>query len=82
MSFMCQPNVDRFIIEVSDCTGRKHEHLAGHLWINKVKLLTWSCSLVFWLLVFFFSSVRFPEDLEDDNTTFNPEYSHQVFGDE
>ncbi|KAM9283952.1 histone acetyltransferase type B catalytic subunit isoform 2-T2 [Cariama cristata] len=26
--------------------------------------------------------VRFPEDLEDDNTTFNPEYSHQVFGDD
>ncbi|NXR85889.1 HAT1 acetyltransferase, partial [Hypocryptadius cinnamomeus] len=26
--------------------------------------------------------VRFPEDLEDENTTFNPEYSHQVFGDD
>uniref|UniRef100_A0A674JK49 Histone acetyltransferase type B catalytic subunit n=1 Tax=Terrapene triunguis TaxID=2587831 RepID=A0A674JK49_9SAUR len=26
--------------------------------------------------------VRFPEDLEDDSTTFNPEYSHQVFGDD
>ncbi|KAM6332771.1 histone acetyltransferase type B catalytic subunit [Podargus strigoides] len=26
--------------------------------------------------------VRFHEDLEDDNTTFNPEYSHQVFGDD
>ncbi|EMP38671.1 Histone acetyltransferase type B catalytic subunit [Chelonia mydas] len=25
---------------------------------------------------------RFPEDLEDDSTTFNPEYSHQVFGDD
>ncbi|XP_006003025.1 histone acetyltransferase type B catalytic subunit isoform X1 [Latimeria chalumnae] len=26
--------------------------------------------------------VRFPEDLEDDSTTFNPEYTHQVFGDD
>uniref|UniRef100_A0A4W3IWL7 Histone acetyltransferase type B catalytic subunit n=1 Tax=Callorhinchus milii TaxID=7868 RepID=A0A4W3IWL7_CALMI len=26
--------------------------------------------------------VRFPEDLEDESTTFNPLYSHQVFGDE
>ncbi|NXX35007.1 HAT1 acetyltransferase, partial [Nicator chloris] len=26
--------------------------------------------------------VRFPEELEDENTTFNPEYSHQVFGDD
>ncbi|MEE6489613.1 hypothetical protein FKM82_015627 [Ascaphus truei] len=26
--------------------------------------------------------VRFQEDLEDENTTFNPEYSHQVFGDD
>lgn len=34
------------------------------------------------LVMHIFSSVRFPEDLEDDNTTFNPEYSHQVFGDE
>lgn len=37
---------------------------------------------VFLVGFFFFFSVRFPEDLEDDNTTFNPEYSHQVFGDE
>ncbi|CAL1582333.1 unnamed protein product [Knipowitschia caucasica] len=26
--------------------------------------------------------VRFPEDLEDDGTTFHPEYSHQTFGDD
>ncbi|XP_076026217.1 histone acetyltransferase type B catalytic subunit [Genypterus blacodes] len=26
--------------------------------------------------------VRFPEDFEDDGTTFHPEYSHQVFGDD
>uniref|UniRef100_A0A1W7RGU1 Histone acetyltransferase type B catalytic subunit n=1 Tax=Agkistrodon contortrix contortrix TaxID=8713 RepID=A0A1W7RGU1_AGKCO len=26
--------------------------------------------------------VRFPEDLEDDSTTFHPEFSHQVFGDD
>ncbi|XP_069081434.1 histone acetyltransferase type B catalytic subunit isoform X2 [Pleurodeles waltl] len=26
--------------------------------------------------------VRFPEDLEDENTTFNPEFTHQVFDDE
>ncbi|XP_041117792.1 histone acetyltransferase type B catalytic subunit-like isoform X4 [Polyodon spathula] len=26
--------------------------------------------------------VRFPEDLEDDSTTFHPEYSHQLFGDD
>lgn len=29
-----------------------------------------------------FISVRFPEDVEDDGTTFHPEYSHQIFGDE
>lgn len=29
-----------------------------------------------------FLSVRFPEDVEDDGTTFHPEYSHQIFGDE
>ncbi|KAE8580938.1 hypothetical protein XENTR_v10024599 [Xenopus tropicalis] len=26
--------------------------------------------------------VRFPEDIEDESMTFNPEYSHQIFGDE
>ncbi|KAM4697531.1 histone acetyltransferase type B catalytic subunit isoform 2-T2 [Rhinophrynus dorsalis] len=26
--------------------------------------------------------VRFPEDIEDESMTFNPEYSHQTFGDE
>ncbi|MBN3284877.1 HAT1 acetyltransferase, partial [Polyodon spathula] len=26
--------------------------------------------------------VRFPEDLDDDSTTFHPEYSHQLFGDD
>lgn len=26
--------------------------------------------------------VRFPEDIEDDGTTFHPEYSHQLFGDD
>uniref|UniRef100_A0A3Q3FVB6 Histone acetyltransferase type B catalytic subunit n=1 Tax=Labrus bergylta TaxID=56723 RepID=A0A3Q3FVB6_9LABR len=26
--------------------------------------------------------VRFPEDVEDDGTTFHPEYSHQLFGDD
>uniref|UniRef100_A0A8C6UAU6 Histone acetyltransferase type B catalytic subunit n=1 Tax=Neogobius melanostomus TaxID=47308 RepID=A0A8C6UAU6_9GOBI len=26
--------------------------------------------------------VRFPEDIEDDSTTFHPEYSHQTFGDD
>ncbi|KAG7257544.1 hypothetical protein CRUP_013104 [Coryphaenoides rupestris] len=26
--------------------------------------------------------VRFPEDLEDEGTTFHPEYSHQLYGDE
>lgn len=26
--------------------------------------------------------VRFPEDVDDDGTTFHPEYSHQLFGDE
>uniref|UniRef100_A0AAQ5Z0N1 Histone acetyltransferase type B catalytic subunit n=1 Tax=Amphiprion ocellaris TaxID=80972 RepID=A0AAQ5Z0N1_AMPOC len=26
--------------------------------------------------------VRFPEDVEDDGTTFHPEYSHQIFGDD
>ncbi|XP_056436306.1 histone acetyltransferase type B catalytic subunit [Gadus chalcogrammus] len=26
--------------------------------------------------------VRFPEDLEDDGTTFHPEYSHQLYGDD
>lgn len=26
--------------------------------------------------------VRFQEDVEDDSTTFNPEYTHQVFGDD
>uniref|UniRef100_A0AAX7TSF7 Histone acetyltransferase type B catalytic subunit n=1 Tax=Astatotilapia calliptera TaxID=8154 RepID=A0AAX7TSF7_ASTCA len=26
--------------------------------------------------------VRFPEDVDDDSTTFHPEYSHQVFGDD
>uniref|UniRef100_A0A8C9LEB1 histone acetyltransferase n=1 Tax=Pavo cristatus TaxID=9049 RepID=A0A8C9LEB1_PAVCR len=51
-----------------------HGHLAWNPCVNKLKLMTWSCS--------FFFSVRFPEDLEDDNTTFNPEYSHQVFGDD
>lgn len=29
-----------------------------------------------------FLSVRFPEDVDDDGTTFHPEYSHQLFGDE
>lgn len=29
-----------------------------------------------------FPSVRFPEDVEDDSTTFHPEYSHQIYGDE
>ena len=29
-----------------------------------------------------FAPVRFPEDLEDDGTTFHPEYSHQLYGDE
>lgn len=27
-------------------------------------------------------SVRFPEDVDDDSTTFHPEYTHQLFGDE
>lgn len=27
-------------------------------------------------------SVRFAEDFDDDGTTFHPEYSHQIFGDE
>ncbi|XP_030065388.1 histone acetyltransferase type B catalytic subunit isoform X2 [Microcaecilia unicolor] len=26
--------------------------------------------------------VRFPDDLEDENTTFHPEYTHQLFGDD
>nr|XP_061827604.1 histone acetyltransferase type B catalytic subunit-like [Nerophis lumbriciformis] len=26
--------------------------------------------------------IRFPEDVEDDGTTFHPEYSHQLFGDD
>ncbi|XP_030642382.1 histone acetyltransferase type B catalytic subunit isoform X1 [Chanos chanos] len=26
--------------------------------------------------------VRFPEDVDDDSTTFHPEYSHQLFGDD
>uniref|UniRef100_A0A674P267 Histone acetyltransferase type B catalytic subunit n=1 Tax=Takifugu rubripes TaxID=31033 RepID=A0A674P267_TAKRU len=26
--------------------------------------------------------VRFPEDVDDDGTTFHPEYSHQLFGDD
>ncbi|MEQ2230040.1 histone acetyltransferase 1 [Ilyodon furcidens] len=26
--------------------------------------------------------VRFPDDLDDDGTTFHPEYSHQIFGDD
>uniref|UniRef100_A0A8C5N6W0 Histone acetyltransferase type B catalytic subunit n=1 Tax=Gouania willdenowi TaxID=441366 RepID=A0A8C5N6W0_GOUWI len=26
--------------------------------------------------------VRFPEDIDDDSTTFHPEYSHQTFGDD
>ncbi|KAJ8282440.1 hypothetical protein COCON_G00049590 [Conger conger] len=26
--------------------------------------------------------VRFPEDIEDESTTFHPEYSHQLFGDD
>ncbi|KAK7939563.1 hypothetical protein WMY93_002889 [Mugilogobius chulae] len=26
--------------------------------------------------------VRFPEDIEDDGTTFHPEFSHQIFGDD
>lgn len=26
--------------------------------------------------------VRFPEDVDDESTTFHPEYSHQLFGDE
>ncbi|MBN3300274.1 HAT1 acetyltransferase, partial [Amia calva] len=26
--------------------------------------------------------VRFPEDVEDDSTTFHPEYSHQLYGDD
>ncbi|TNN53152.1 Histone acetyltransferase type B catalytic subunit [Liparis tanakae] len=26
--------------------------------------------------------VRFPEDVEDDGTTFHPEYSHQIYGDD
>uniref|UniRef100_H2MSH2 histone acetyltransferase n=1 Tax=Oryzias latipes TaxID=8090 RepID=H2MSH2_ORYLA len=26
--------------------------------------------------------VRFPEDVDDDSTTFHPEFSHQVFGDD
>ncbi|XP_016131770.1 histone acetyltransferase type B catalytic subunit-like [Sinocyclocheilus grahami] len=26
--------------------------------------------------------VRFPEDLDDESTTFHPEYSHQLFGDD
>lgn len=29
-----------------------------------------------------FPAVRFPEDVEDESTTFHPEYSHQLFGDE
>lgn len=29
-----------------------------------------------------FLIVRFPEDVDDDGTTFHPEYSHQLFGDE
>lgn len=29
-----------------------------------------------------FLLVRFPEDVDDDGTTFHPEYSHQLFGDE
>ncbi|KTF72844.1 hypothetical protein cypCar_00046622, partial [Cyprinus carpio] len=26
--------------------------------------------------------VRFPEDLDDESTTFHPEYSHQLYGDD
>jgi len=26
--------------------------------------------------------VRFPEDVEDESTTFHPEFSHQLYGDE
>ncbi len=26
--------------------------------------------------------VRFPEDMDDESTTFHPEYSHQLYGDE
>ncbi|KAM8857159.1 histone acetyltransferase type B catalytic subunit [Synchiropus picturatus] len=26
--------------------------------------------------------MRFPDDIEDDGTTFHPEYSHQIFGDD
>ncbi len=26
--------------------------------------------------------VRFPEDIDDESTTFHPEYSHQLYGDE
>ncbi|XP_061548103.1 histone acetyltransferase type B catalytic subunit isoform X1 [Phycodurus eques] len=26
--------------------------------------------------------IRFPEDVDDDGTTFHPEYSHQIFGDD
>ncbi|MGH0122092.1 UNVERIFIED_CONTAM: hypothetical protein FKN15_013011 [Acipenser sinensis] len=35
-----------------------------------------------WLMVPCAFTVRFPDDLEDDSTTFHPEYSHQLFGDD
>lgn len=74
VSFACHPHIVE--LKLSDSSENVQEQQAECLWINKQKVVTWSCSILF---IF---SVRFPEDLEDENTTFNPEYSHQVFGDE
>lgn len=51
ISFACQPSIGRFGIEI-DCSGRMREHLAGHLLIHKLKVMTWSCSSFFSLFFF------------------------------
>lgn len=54
--------------------------LALSLLVKGIVCLVWVPCL--YVKVFVFDAVRFPEDIDDESTTFHPEYSHQLFGDE
>lgn len=45
-------------------------------------ILICNVHLLFNFLIILSDVVRFPEDLDDESTTFHPEYSHQMYGDE